>query len=161
MYRIALLTLDQQTKTGSHNILFTSRKSITKWFIQDFNLHFLKEHLKQHCKFLDMVCGQSKCNGTICFLLACTTSLATSNIKKTNLVKLKKKSIYTQYTHIFKKHSLHCPLSIYSQAICHSFGEMSVFLWSCQTKKLVQSVNSNRKTCLLWQMLAKLLNVAF
>lgn len=134
MYRTVLLTLNQQTKTGSHNILFTSRKSITKWFIQDFNLHSLKEHLKQHCKFLDTVCGQSKWNGTVCFLLACTTSLATSNIKKTNLVKLKKKK-YIHNIHIYLKHSLHGPLSICSQAICHSFGEMSVFLWSCQTKK--------------------------
>lgn len=29
-------------------------KSITKQFIQDFNLHLLKEYLKQHCKSLDM-----------------------------------------------------------------------------------------------------------
>lgn len=81
-----------------------------------------------------MVCGQSKCNGTVCFLLACTTLLATSNIKKTNLVKLKKK-LYTQYTHVFKKHALHFSLPICCQAIGHSVREMSVFLWSCQTKK--------------------------
>lgn len=77
-----LLIWDQQTKTGSHNILFTSRKSITKRFIQGFNLHSLKEYLKQHYKSLDVICGQSKCGGSVCFLLACTTLLATGNIKK-------------------------------------------------------------------------------
>lgn len=99
-----LLIWGQQTKTGSHNVLFTSRKSITKQFIQDFNLHLLKEYLKQHCKSLDMTCGQAKCSGGVWFLLACTTLLATGNIQKTNLVKLRKK-VYTKYTHIFKKHS--------------------------------------------------------
>lgn len=122
-----LLIWDQQTKTGSCNILFTSRKSITKQFIQDFNLHSLKEYLKKHYKSLDVIYGQSKCSGSVCFLLACTTLLATGNIKKTNLVKLRKK-VYTQYTHIFKKHSLHFFLPIFSQAICHLFKEMSIFL---------------------------------
>lgn len=118
---------DQQSKTSSCNILFTSRKSITKQYIKHFNLHSLKEYLKQHSKSLDMICGQSKCGGSVCFLLACTTLLATGNIKKTNLVKLKKK-LYTLYTHIFRKHSLNFFPPICSQVICHSFKDMSIFL---------------------------------
>lgn len=90
------------------------------------------------------------------FLLACTTLLATGNIQKTNLVKLRKK-VYTKYTHISKNHSFFPPNLLSS---FHSLKKKKYLFLGLLDKNNYTNFKFQWENT-LWQMLAKFLNIAF